>query len=37
VLMRHTWRETEADVWLRPPGELKEFLQMWLKAAEGTY
>jgi trehalose-phosphatase len=35
VLMRHTWRETEADIWLRPPEELKTFLQMWLKAVEG--
>jgi trehalose 6-phosphate phosphatase len=37
VLMRHKWRETEADVWLRPPEELKEFLLMWLKAAEGAF
>jgi trehalose 6-phosphate phosphatase len=36
VLMRQKWRETEADVWLRPPVELKEFLQMWLKAMEGS-
>lgn len=35
VLMRRQWRETEADVWLRPPEELKEFLQMWLKAVNG--
>jgi trehalose-phosphatase len=37
VLMRQKWRETEADVWLRPPEELKEFLQMWLKAVERSY
>jgi len=33
VLMRHTWRETEADVWLRPPGELRTFLTDWIGAA----
>jgi trehalose-phosphatase len=32
VLVRRARRETAADVWLRPPGELKEFLEMWLKA-----
>jgi trehalose-phosphatase len=34
VLMRQKWRETEAEVWLRPPEELKEFLEMWWKVAE---
>ena len=29
VLMRKEWRETEADVWLRPPGELRLFLRRW--------
>ena len=32
VLMRRAWRETEADVWLRPPQELREFLKMWIAA-----
>jgi trehalose 6-phosphate phosphatase len=35
VLMRHSWRETEADVWLRPPEELRGFLRDWLRAARG--
>jgi hypothetical protein len=29
VLVRREWRETAAAVWLRPPGELKEFLEKW--------
>jgi trehalose 6-phosphate phosphatase len=29
VLVRREWRETEADVWLRPPGELVDFLTKW--------
>lgn len=32
VLVRREWRETAADVWLRPPGQLKEFLCGWLSA-----
>jgi len=32
--MRQKWRETEAEVWLRPPEELKEFLEMWWKVVE---
>jgi trehalose 6-phosphate synthase/trehalose 6-phosphate phosphatase len=35
VLMRRTWRETAADVWLRPPEELRWFLIQWLKATSG--
>jgi|HubBroStandDraft_5_1064220.scaffolds.fasta_scaffold21723_2 trehalose 6-phosphate phosphatase len=35
VLVRREWRETEADVWLRPPGELKGFLREWIAAAAG--
>jgi trehalose 6-phosphate phosphatase len=30
VLVRPEYRETAAQVWLRPPGELIEFLQQWL-------
>ncbi len=32
VLVRRTQRETAADVWLRPPEELKEFLKRWISA-----
>jgi trehalose 6-phosphate phosphatase len=32
VLMRREWRETAADVWLRPPEELRGFLQRWVAA-----
>jgi len=34
VLVRREFRETEADVWLRPPAELRKFLEQWLCAAE---
>jgi len=30
VLVRREWRSTAAAVWLRPPGELIEFLEKWL-------
>jgi trehalose-phosphatase len=33
VLMRREWRETAADIWLRPPAELRAFLERWLRAA----
>jgi trehalose-phosphatase len=32
ALVRREWRETMADVWLKPPGELREFLGRWVKA-----
>ena len=32
VLVRPEWRETLADVWLKPPEELKDFLGRWLVA-----
>ncbi len=32
VLVRGQWHETKADVWLRPPVELREFLEKWLLA-----
>jgi trehalose-phosphatase len=32
VLVRREWRETAAEVWLRPPTELKRFLKRWIKA-----
>ena len=34
VLVRRAWRETDADVWLKPPEELRDFLERWLKACE---
>jgi trehalose 6-phosphate phosphatase len=33
VLVRREGRETAADVWLRPPEELKDFLERWLFAS----
>jgi trehalose 6-phosphate phosphatase len=32
VLIRRAPRKTEADVWLKPPKELREFLRLWLDA-----
>lgn len=32
VLMRREWRQTNAEIWLRPPEELRWFLQKWLSA-----
>jgi trehalose-phosphatase len=32
VLVRRVWRETKADVWLKPPGELRTFLGRWVEA-----
>lgn len=34
VFVRRVWRETDADVWLRPPAELREFLNRWIQAVE---
>ncbi len=34
VLVRRERRATAADVWLRPPGEVREFLQRWVEAGE---
>jgi len=31
VLVRPTWRETAAQLWLKPPDELRDFLGLWLK------
>jgi trehalose 6-phosphate phosphatase len=36
VLMRRVWRETSAEVWLRPPEDLRAFLRMWLDAVRGA-
>ncbi len=32
VLVRPRWRKTEAQFWLKPPDELLDFLELWLKA-----
>ncbi len=32
ALVRREWRATAAEIWLQPPGELKEFLERWLQA-----
>jgi len=36
VLVRPHWRATAADVWLRPPAQLLEFLSDWLDATRTT-
>ena len=33
VLVRRERRKTQADVWLKPPEELRRFLRIWLQAA----
>jgi trehalose 6-phosphate phosphatase len=35
VLVRPEYRETRADIWLKPPDELIEFLQLWLNRISG--
>jgi len=32
VLVRPEWRETAADIWITPPGELLHFLDRWRQA-----
>ncbi len=32
VLVRPRWRQTAAQLWLKPPGELLDFLTRWLNA-----
>lgn len=34
ILVRPEWRETAADIWLRPPAELQLFLCDWLEACQ---
>ncbi len=36
VLVRPKWRTTAADVWLRPPDGLREFLGRWADIREGN-
>jgi trehalose 6-phosphate phosphatase len=35
VLVRPRWRQTAAQLWLKPPEELAEFLTQWLEAVRG--
>jgi trehalose-phosphatase len=35
VLVRPRWRQTAAQMWLKPPDELLDFLNLWLKACVG--
>jgi trehalose 6-phosphate phosphatase len=35
VLVRPRWRQTAAQLWLKPPEELLDFLARWLKAVRG--
>jgi trehalose 6-phosphate phosphatase len=35
VLVRPKWRHTAAQFWLKPPGELLDFLRLWLEACVG--
>jgi trehalose 6-phosphate phosphatase len=37
VLMRPEARETAADIWLRPPSELRGFLKRWYRALEAVH
>jgi trehalose 6-phosphate phosphatase len=32
ILVRAAWRPTAADIWLRPPGELLEFFNEWVRS-----
>jgi trehalose 6-phosphate phosphatase len=36
VLVRPRFRKTAAQLWLQPPDDLIEFLQMWLEASQTT-
>ena len=34
ILVRRNWRPSAAQVWLRPPAELREFLTTWLRESQ---
>lgn len=36
VLVRPKWRKTAAQLWLKPPDELLDFLGLWLKTCVGN-
>jgi trehalose 6-phosphate phosphatase len=33
VLVRREWRKTSAEIWLKPPAELRDFLKQWIAAS----
>ena len=35
ILVRRQWRPTAADLWIRPPESLRQFLRRWLAAVRG--
>ena len=35
LLVRDEWRNTNAKAWIKPPGELLEFLQKWIDCCGG--
>jgi len=37
ALVRREWRETAAEIWLRPPAELIEFLERWLATVRSQW
>ncbi len=37
ILVRPRWRPTQAQLWLKPPGELLTFLRRWLEATAGQH
>ena len=37
VLVRRSLRQTSAEIWLKPPEELRWFLKRWLKATTGVW
>ena len=36
ILVRRAWRETSAEIWLKPPKELCWFLRQWMNALQGN-
>jgi trehalose-phosphatase len=36
ALVRAEWRESEAQVWIRPPKELLEFFERWMDCCQGA-
>jgi trehalose-phosphatase len=37
VLVRREWRQTAAEVWLKPPAEMVSFLTMWTNAGQSLF
>ncbi len=36
ILVRPSWRTTSAQLWIKPPEELLDFLERWLRACSGV-